>query len=134
MCFFGRLFGYHSFLNVDDRLLANAFLILNSNSSDNNRASTVLEAFTGAVERHGLPSQVRSDLGGENVDVWRYMMEQHQSKSAVITGHQLTMKRVERLWRDITRSVGSFFYDTFRCLEDNGQLNPLNEVDIYCLH
>lgn len=102
--------------------------------SDNNRVNTVLETFVGTVERDGLPSQIRSDLGGENVDVWRYMMEQHQSESAVITGSSTHNERVERLWRDVTRSVGSVFYDTFRCLEDSGQLNPLNEVDIYCLH
>lgn len=38
--------------------------------SDNNRALTVLSAFNEAVEDHGLPCKVRSDLGGENVSVW----------------------------------------------------------------
>ena len=37
--------------------------------SDNNRASTVLSAFTGAVQKHGLPECVRTDLRGENVDM-----------------------------------------------------------------
>ena len=54
--------------------------------SDNNRAETVLSAFEKAVEKHGLPSKIRSDLGGENVDIWRYMVEQHSDSSSVITG------------------------------------------------
>ena len=52
---------------------------------DNNRASTVLTCFSKAVQENGLPMHVRSDLGGENVDVWRFMIEQHASPSDVIT-------------------------------------------------
>ena len=33
--------------------------------SDNNRADTVMCAFEEAVQKHGLPSKIRSDLGGE---------------------------------------------------------------------
>ncbi|MEQ2173358.1 hypothetical protein GOODEAATRI_031335, partial [Goodea atripinnis] len=44
-------------------------------ASNNNRATTVLQAFLGAVQKFGLPIQVRSDKGGENVEVARYMME-----------------------------------------------------------
>ena len=49
--------------------------------STNNQASTILDA----VSKYGLPDQVRSDRGGENVQVWRYMMEQHDLESAVIS-------------------------------------------------
>ena len=42
--------------------------------SSNNCASTVLDLFTDAVERFGLPSRVQADLGTENVDVPRYML------------------------------------------------------------
>lgn len=102
--------------------------------SDNNRASTVLSSFTGAVALHGLPSKVRSDLGGENVDVWRFMVEQHSTTSAVITGSSTHNERIERLWRDVFRCVGILFYETFRKLEDDQQLDCLNEVDLFCLH
>ena len=87
------------------------------NCSDNNRASTVLTAFTNAVGSHGLPERIRTDLGGENVDIWRYMVEQHASMS--VTGSSTHNERIERLWRDVYRCVG-VIYDCFRqldCLE-----------------
>ena len=69
--------------------------------SENNRASTVLCAFMRACEVHGLPQKVRSDLGGENIEVWRYIVEQHRSDSAVITGSSTHNERIERLWCDV---------------------------------
>lgn len=101
---------------------------------DNNRSPSVLSAFTEAVQSYGLPSKVRSDMGGENVAVWQYMIEEHRSESVVITGASTHNERIERLWRDVFRCVISLFYDTFRTLEDEGKLDPLNEVDIFCLH
>lgn len=101
---------------------------------DNNRADTVLSAFQDAVYDYGLPSRIRSDLGGENVDVWRYMIEQLSDMSAVITGCSTHNERIERLWRDVYRSVGILFREVFFKLEDDELLNPLNEVDMFCLH
>ena len=102
--------------------------------SNNNRARTVIESFTKAVQHHGLPNHVRSDLGGENVEVWRYMVEQHSSSRAVITGSSTHNERIERLWRDVQRCVGVLFADTFRSMENDGILDCLNEVDLFCLH
>ena len=54
--------------------------------ANNNRAITVLFSYTAAVQVHELPNSVRSDFGGENVEVWRYMVEQHSTSKAMITG------------------------------------------------
>ena len=83
---------------------------------------------------HGLPERIRTDLGGENVSIWRYMAEQHSSTNAVITGSSTHNERIERLWRDVYRCVGSLYHDSFQELEEEGCLNPLNETDMYCLH
>jgi len=100
--------------------------------ADNNRTSTVLSAFV-CVHTHGLPNRIRSDLGGENVDVWGYMIEQHSSYSAVITGSSTHNDRIECLWRDVYRCVSSLYHNTFK-KEEEGELDPLNEVDLFCLH
>ena len=44
-------------------------LIVNLSCSTNNTASSLLANFMEAVGRHGWPSRVRADMGGENVDV-----------------------------------------------------------------
>ena len=115
----------------DRRIFTNSCFL---RCSDNNRASTVLSSFTDAVQVHGLPSRLRTDLGGENVEVWRYMVEQHANSASVITGSSTHNERIERLWRDVHRCVGVVFADTFRELEADGNLDCLNEVDLYCLH
>ena len=33
--------------------------------------------FRSGVETYGLPTKVRLDHGGENIEVWRMMMEEH---------------------------------------------------------
>ncbi len=54
--------------------------------------------------------------------------------SCVITGSSVHNERVERLWRDVHRCVLSMFGDLFCCLEQEALLNPLNKVDLFCLH
>ena len=101
--------------------------------TNNNLASTVLEAFLQGVSVYGLPEAVRSDHGGENVDVWKHMLSMHQDPSCIITGSSVHNERIERMWRDVTRNVSSSFIATFHELEAEEILNPDNEVDIFCL-
>ena len=110
------------------------FSIVYLRCSTNNTAPTVLASFADAVSKYGIPNQVRSDQGGENVDVWRYMLEQTNSDSAVVVGASTHNQRIERLWRDVHRCVSSVYGDLFRIMEDDEKLNCLNEVDLFCLH
>lgn len=102
--------------------------------ANNNLASTVLESFLQGVSTYGLPEAVRSDHGGENVDVWRHMLSIHEDSSCIITGNSVHNERIERMWRDVTQNISSSFIDTFFELEAEEALNPDNEVDIFCLH
>ena len=43
------------------------------NCSGNNKSSTVFDQFSKAIHEYGIPSRVRTDYGGENVKVWRFM-------------------------------------------------------------
>ena len=91
----------------------------------------MLDLFDRGVELvyYCLQKSFRSDCGGENVAVWRRMIASHNyDYSLVITGSSVHNERVERLWRDVNRCVGS---DIFRELETNSMLNPLNETDLY---
>ena len=88
--------------------------------SSNNRSSTNFSFFID-VEQYGLPEKIRSDLCGENYAIWRYMVEEHNCNSAVITG--------SKGYGEMCTVV--LFCDTFCQLED---LGTLNKVDMYCLH
>ena len=71
--------------------------ILYLKCAKNNRASSVISYFSEAVSTFGIPDKVRSDKGGENVDVWRFMLQQNMQSSCVITGSSTHNERIERL-------------------------------------
>lgn len=110
-------------------------LIVFLKASANNRAETVLQLFLEAIEQYNLPSRVRTDLGMENLDVGRVMLERGGlNRGSVITGTSVHNQRIERLWREVNRIVCSRFVNIFSFLEANGLFNPLNEIHLFCLH
>ena len=62
--------------------------------SNNNRATTVLDGYKG-VSVYGLPTSVRTDHEGKNVDVWRFMLAHNNVLSSGIT-RSTHNKRIER--------------------------------------
>ena len=105
--------------------------------SNNNRASTVLEQFRRAVAKYGLPSRIRIDRGGENVDVSMYLLDhplRGPNRSTVIVGKSVHNQRVERLWRDVYEGVVGLYHSLFTHLESVNLLNPDNDIHIFCLH
>lgn len=64
--------------------------------ANNNCASTVLDAFLEALGAYGTPLRVRSDHGGENIDVWRHMLSIYNDHACVITGKSIQKMRGSR--------------------------------------
>ena len=129
--------GYHKLIRwrfvIHGAIDGYSRLIMFLKVSPNNRAETVLDAFVQGVEEFGLPSRVRTDRGGENVLVARYMIEHPErgpGRGSAITGRRTHNQRIERLWKDLFLGYVSFFYSLFYSLEE---LDVNCPVDIYAL-
>ena len=94
----------------------------------------VLSSFGLRVKRYGLAKKVHSDHGGEDIDVYQYMMTAHGHHECAVLGSSTHNEQIERLWRDVHRSVLVTLGNLFRELAEEGHLDVLNEVDMFCLH
>ena len=101
----------------------------------NNRAETVLEHFQRSTAQYGTPSRVRCDYGGENNSVEVFMLERRgEGRGTVLRGSSVHNQRIERLWRDVFRSVAVFYYRLFHYLERQQWLDLSDSVDLFSLH
>ncbi|XP_064395913.1 uncharacterized protein LOC135342950 [Halichondria panicea] len=109
-------------------------LIVFLHASTNNRAETVFNLFWRATQGFGVPSRVRSDKGGENVDVCYFMiMHRGEGRGSHIAGASVHNQHIERLWRDVYRCVCSLYHSLFHFMETTGILDPCNDQDMFVL-
>jgi len=121
-----------------------------------NSATASLESFARGIKKYGVPMHTRSDKGGENVLVARFMLS-IRGMNAHFTGrsvhnqrltpvnsiqvenvweqlmNDLFQLRIERFWRDVYRITG-IYYKLFSTLEFEGRLNIDNPNHIFVLH
>ena len=83
----------------------------------------------------GWSLRVRSDKGGENIEVARAMLSvRGTGRKSHITGSSVHNKRIKRLWRDTFRCVTQLYYSLFYDMEDCGLLEPNDDKDLFALH
>ena len=100
---------------------------------DNNRSTVVLEAFEDGVARYQIPMKVRSDFGGENILVAKYMIHYRGPQcKPFIAGPSTRNTRIERLWRDMRQHTIQAYIDLFYDFERN-DMDLSNLLHIFTL-
>jgi len=103
--------------------------------ASNNKSATMLASFMAGTSKYGTPSRVRSDHGLENTGVGAFMIGYRGTgRGSFITGRSVHNQRIERMWRDMSRSCTHVFADLFRHLEQTGSLISAEAIHRWSLH
>ncbi|KAL5525461.1 hypothetical protein ACEPAF_9331 [Sanghuangporus sanghuang] len=104
-------------------------------ASNNNKAQTVVKLFLDATRSYGIPSRVRGDRGGENIDVARLMIFlRGENRASFIWGTSTQNTRIERLWVEVGKQFVCRWKAFFQCLEDLHGLDIDNPQHLWLLH
>ena len=110
-------------------------LVVFAQCSSNNHAETVRNLFLQALPKYGRPHRIRTDLGGENVDIWRDMVAARgEERKPVLVGKSIHNQRIERHNRALNEQVLSTFRGELYQRENEAVLDINNHTDIFSLH
>lgn len=56
------------------------------------------------------------------------------NRKNVITGRSVHNQRIERLWAELNRVEAYYYIDLFSFMEEEGILNSLCKLNLFCLH
>lgn len=110
-------------------------MVVFARCSTNNRTETNYNLFLQALPKYGRPSKDGTDLGGQNVDIWRDMTTfWGEANVPVLVEKSVHNQRIERHNRALNGQVLSKFRQQFYELESKSALDVNNDTDIFCLH
>ena len=90
-----------------------------------------LSCFRDAVAQWGLPSRIRSNRGGENIDVVQYMIHRRGTgRGSALVGRCVHNQWKERLWRNVYTDVPELFKILCTVMEDRRILDSMSESDL----
>lgn len=101
--------------------------------ADNNKASTAFTAFQRGIDQYGIPARLRTDRGGENITIGAYMIAS-RGYNEFLTEPSTRNQRIERFWRDVTRTVLNYYHILFSFLANNWNCDFDNVHHLYIIH
>lgn len=108
-------------------------LVVFLRASNNNRSTTLLDSFSQAIVRYGIPSWVRTDRGGENSAVALFMnVFRGFRRGSALQGR--SVHNLEHLWDDLWRGMTNVYYSLFHRLESEGIIDVDKESHLWALH